>query len=230
MTRQAVDPLGEQVDFSPCASPARQIHQGRFVRLQPVHAANDEDALYKAVAGSGGEAVWDYLPYGPFPTVAAMRSRLDECVASSDPLYFTLVNLETGKQSGIASFMRMDPQMGVIEIGHIWMAPSLQKTRAATEAIYLMMDHVLTKLGYRRLEWKCNALNEASRRAAERFGFQYEGTFRQNLIVKGPNRDTAWYSILDSEWPAQRTKFENWLRPENFDAEGQQIRPLSVCG
>jgi RimJ/RimL family protein N-acetyltransferase len=147
---------------------------------------------------------------------------------SEDPLYFTLVKQPEGRPLGLASYMRITPEFGVIEIGHIWFGIPLQRTTAATEAIFLMARHVLDGLGYRRLEWKCNALNAASRRAAERFGFAFEGVFRKHQVVKGRNRDTAWYSIIDDEWPAIRKAFEAWLAPENFDRDGVQKRALSI--
>jgi len=159
-----------------------------------------------------------------------MRDRVAECETANDPLFFAIRDLDTGRACGMASFMRTNEVMGVTEIGHIWMAPCLQRTRAATEAIFMMMDHVMTELGYRRLEWKCNAANAASRTAATRFGFTYEGTFRQHMIIKGKNRDTAWFSILDGEWLKQRRKFVNWLAVENFGAGKKQIRRLQDCG
>ena len=148
--------------------------------------------------------------------------------ARDDPLFFAIIEQASGKASGMASYLNIVPDMGCIEIGHIWFAPPLQKTRAATEAIFLMMRHVFDDLGYRRLEWKCNALNEASMRAARRFGFTYEGTFRQHMVVKGRNRDTAWFALLDREWPAVRAAFERWLAPENFDGQGRQRMSLTA--
>jgi RimJ/RimL family protein N-acetyltransferase len=169
-----------------------------------------------------------HLPYGPFGGFDEFKSWLVERAASTDPLFFAIVDAETGAPRGMASFLRMVPEHGVIEIGHIWFSPALQRTRTATEAIYLMARYAFDDLGYRRLEWKCDALNDASRRAAARFGFTYEGTFRQHLVVKGRNRDSAWFSILDGEWPRTRTAFEAWLAPENFDATGKQLRSLAA--
>jgi RimJ/RimL family protein N-acetyltransferase len=173
-------------------------------------------------------ALWTYLAYGPFADQGAFEVWLGERARSEDPLFFAVIEQGSGKASGMASYLNIVPAMGCIEIGHIWFAPPLQRTRAATEAIYLMMRHVFDDLGYRRLEWKCNALNQASMRAARRFGFTYEGTFRQHMVVKGRNRDTAWFALLDREWPAVRAAFERWLAPENFDAAGIQRISLAA--
>jgi RimJ/RimL family protein N-acetyltransferase len=148
--------------------------------------------------------------------------------ASRDPWFYAFIRRDTGKACGMGSFMRADPANGVIEIGHIWMSPGLQQTRESTEAIFLMIRHCFDDLGVRRLEWKCDALNAPSRRAAERLGFAFEGIFRQHFIVKGRNRDTAWYAMLDKDWPRVRTAFETWLKPENFDASGRQKAKLLV--
>ncbi|VAW12499.1 GNAT family acetyltransferase PA5433 [hydrothermal vent metagenome] len=220
----------QDIEFTPRSAPEFRIHHGTYGRLEPLSAARHAPELHVAAMGDGGGQSWTYLPYGPFGTQDRFCARIADCEALKDPLFFALRNLDTGAAAGMASFMRINMAMGVIEIGHIWMAPSLQRTRAATDAIFLMMDHAMTDLGYRRLEWKCNAANAASRSAATRFGFTYEGTFRQHMIVKGRNRDTAWYSILDSEWPDIRRKFTTWLAPENFTADGRQIRRLGDCG
>ena len=225
-----LSPQGKEIQFPPRSGPECRVHEGAYARLEPVDADGHAPELYAAARAAGGERIWTYLPYGPFGSEAEMRARIAECETSEDPLFFTLRDLDTGRAAGMASFMRINAAMGVIEIGHIWMAPSLQRTRAATEAIFLMMDHAMTDLGYRRLEWKCNAANAASCSAAIRFGFSHEGTFRQHMIVKGRNRDTAWFSILDSEWPVLRRKFQDWLAPENFDPGGRQIRRLCECG
>jgi RimJ/RimL family protein N-acetyltransferase len=155
-----------------------------------------------------------------------MRKALQEAEGSEDPMFFTLVRLPEERPCGVASYLRITPEHGVIEIGHIWFGASLRHTTAATEAIYLLAAHAFDTLGYRRLEWKCDALNRPSRRAAERFGFRFEGVFRRHMVVKGRNRDSAWYAITDEEWPAVRTGFQSWLRPENFDEAGRQRRPL----
>jgi RimJ/RimL family protein N-acetyltransferase len=181
-------------------------------------------------SSAGADSIWDYLPYGPFASQAQFTEWLEARAASHDPLFFTITNHEAGEARearGMASLLRMAPEHGVIEIGHIWFAPALQRTRAATEAIYLLSRYAF-ELGNRRYEWKCNALNLASRRAAERFGFTFEGVFRQAQVVKGRNRDTAWYSMTDGEWPSRRAAFETWLSPENFDSAGRQKRSLTA--
>jgi RimJ/RimL family protein N-acetyltransferase len=158
-----------------------------------------------------------------------MGAALEAQAASDDPLYFTVVPLAVGQPAGIASYLRITPEFGVIEVGHIMFGPGLQRTTAATEAIYLLIRHAFDDLGYRRFEWKCDALNAPSRRAAQRFGFEFEGVFRQHMVVKGRNRDTAWFAIIDRDWPAVRDAFEAWLEPVNFDADGRQLRSLSAA-
>jgi RimJ/RimL family protein N-acetyltransferase len=198
---------------------------GKTVRLEHVDPRRHAAQLYEASAGA--DALWTYLAYGPFESPAAFTEWLGERAASQDPIFYAVVDRSTNLALGMASYMRIEPDHRVIEIGHIWFAPALQRTRQATEAIYLMAEHAFDDLAYRRLEWKCNALNEASRRAAERFGFTFEGIFRQHMIIKGENRDTAWFAILDGEWPNRRAAFEAWLSPENFDSSGVQRRSLS---
>ncbi len=215
-------------DWTPCATPARAPIIGQRVRLEPVDPERHAAQLF-AGATSGDPKLWDYLGYGPFANESAFRTWLTERAASNDPLFFAFVDQETGKALGMGSFMRMDPQNGVIEIGHIWFSHELQRTPLATEAIYLMQKATLGDLGYRRLEWKCDNANARSKRAAERFGFTFEGVFRQHLIVKGKNRDTAWFSQLDSEWPANERAFLKWLDRANFDDDGQQRRSLADC-
>jgi RimJ/RimL family protein N-acetyltransferase len=198
------------------------------VLVRPLDPDGDAEPLYAAAHPPAGDSsIWTYLSEGPYDSVEQMRRDLADRASSEDPLFFTLVPLPAGQASGIASYLRITPEFGVIEIGHIWLGPQLQRTVAATEAIYLLARHAFDDLGYRRLEWKCNALNAASRRAAERFGFSFEGVFRKHMVVKGRSRDTAWYSIIDEDWPRIRTGFERWLTPENFDASGRQRRRLS---
>jgi len=197
------------------------------VLLRPVDAGADADALYRVSHPPAGDpSIWTYLFDGPFADVAALRERLRVAEASEDPLFFTIVRLPQEQPQGAASYLRVVPEHGVIEIGNIWFGTPLQRTRAATEAIFLLVRHVFDDLGYRRLEWKCNALNMPSRRAAARFGFTFEGIFRRHLVIKDRNRDTAWYSIIDEEWPAVRAGFEAWLDPQNFDARGVQVTSL----
>jgi RimJ/RimL family protein N-acetyltransferase len=205
--------------------PAHTLLAGRHCRLEPLCAARHAQDLYAANAVDREGRMWTYLSSGPFATPGEFTAWLAARQTSTDPLFFAIVDGATGRATGIASYLRIDPEHGVIEVGHLAFSPMLQRTRAATEAMYLMMRHVF-QLGYRRCEWKCDALNAASRRAAERLGFTFEGIFRQATIYKGRNRDTAWYSIIDSEWLECETRFLAWLDPANFDPEGRQRRRL----
>lgn len=170
--------------------------------------------------------MWTYLARGPFATRESYRAWMSDVCPCNDPLYYAIVDLATGKASGVASYMRIDPANGCIEVGNLAFSPLLQRKPAATEAMYLMMRHAF-ELGYRRYEWKCDTLNAPSRAAAQRLGFTFEGIFRQAVVYKGRSRDTAWFSIIDKEWPALKVGFERWLLPENFDANGKQILRLS---
>jgi RimJ/RimL family protein N-acetyltransferase len=210
--------------FEPARRPDRTPLQGPHVRLEPIDPSRHQIALFVA---AGEPAIWEYLPYGPFEDEAALAAQLASNAASQDPLFYAIIDLRDGRAGGVASYLRITPEHGVIEIGHIWFGLGLQRTREATEAIFLLARHAFDDLGYRRLEWKCNAANGASRKAAERFGFTFEGVFRQHQIVKGRNRDTAWYAILDHEWPAIRGSFEAWLDDDNFDETGRQRRRLA---
>lgn len=220
-------PLGAELDWRPVERPARTPLRGSHVLLRPVDAAIDAGPLY-AVSHlpDGDPTIWTYLPDGPYESPHHLRQMLAWTETSDDPLYFTLVNRLDGRPLGLASYLRITPEFGVIEIGHIWFGVPLQRTTAATEAIYLLASRVFDDLGYRRLEWKCNALNAASRRAAERFGFSFEGVFRNHQVLKGRNRDTAWYAMTDDEWSPIRSAFQAWLAPENFDSDGFQKRSL----
>jgi RimJ/RimL family protein N-acetyltransferase len=220
-------PLGREVDWSPAERPPRAPLTGSHVTLRPLDADADAEPLYaESHPPSGDAAIWDYLPYGPFASPDELRDWLRDAQASDDPLFLTVV--KDGRPAGIATYLRVTPEHGVIEIGHIWFGVTLQRTTAATEAIFLLARHAFDDLGYRRFEWKCNALNVASRRAAERFGFTFEGVFRNHQVLKGRNRDTAWYAIVDDDWPAIRAAFEAWLAPENFTADGRQRRALAI--
>ena len=221
-------PVGLPVEPLPSGRrPAREPMERAYVRLEPVEVAAHAASLYALSHARPEDAVlWTYLAYGPFADQGAFERWLFERAASDDPLFFAIVEQASGQACGMASYLNIVPANGCIEIGHIWFAPPLQKTRGATEAIFLMMRHAFDDLGYRRLEWKCDALNAASRRAAARFSFTYEGTFRQHMVVKGRNRDTAWFALLDHEWPAVRAAFERWLAPNNFDAAGRQRMSL----
>ncbi|MGR3272143.1 N-acetyltransferase [Thalassococcus profundi] len=209
----------------PRPRPPRTELQGRYGTLVPT-APDHADALHAAFARDGAGHGWTYLPYGPFPDAGAFADWLTRVCLGDDPLFHTICDPE-GTPLGLASYLRIDPAMAVIEVGHIHLSPALQRTALATEAMALMMARAFDELGYRRYEWKCDALNAPSRRAAQRLGFTYEGTFRQAAVVKGRNRDTAWFSILDREWPAQKARFDRWLAPSNFDAAGRQRQPLS---
>jgi RimJ/RimL family protein N-acetyltransferase len=206
--------------------PRREPLEGRLVRLEPLDPERHTEDLF-AAAADGDPALWDYLSYGPFATPDDMRAHLTAQAASDDPLFLAVVDRATGRAGGVVSFLRMEPEHGVIEIGHIWFGAALQRTPQATETIHLLARYAFDELGNRRLEWKCDAANARSRRAADRFGFTFEGVFRQHMIVKGRNRDTAWFSIIDGEWPAVRAAFEAWLDPANFDADGRQRRALA---
>jgi RimJ/RimL family protein N-acetyltransferase len=193
--------------------------------LEPLNADLHTADLWNAIHGH--DEVWTYLADGPYQSEADLRRALEEKQAGSSAVFSAIVPLATGRVSGYASYMRMDPANGVIEVGNILLTPSLQRTIAATEAMYLMARHIFEDLGYRRYEWKCNANNAPSRRAALRLGFTFEGIFRQHMIVKGQNRDTAWFSMLDTEWPTRKAAFEAWLDPGNFDTHGRQIKSLA---
>lgn len=220
-------PVGEPLPaWRPCPAPDRRPLIGRTCRLEPLDPTRHADPLFAAVHDGRHDALWTYLPYGPFADAAAFRDWMERSCLGEDPLFFAIVDSDTGSPLGLAAYLRIDRTNGVIEVGHLVFTPRLQRTRAATEAMYLMMAHAFG-LGYRRYEWKCNALNVPSRRAAQRLGFSYEGLFRQALVVKGRNRDTAWYSIVDREWPARRAAFETWLGPTNFDDQGRQRTSLS---
>jgi RimJ/RimL family protein N-acetyltransferase len=220
-------PLGERLDWTAARPPCRGALRGSHVLLRPVDAATDAEPLYALSHPPDGDpAIWTYLPDGPYESAEHLRRALAWAATSEDPLCYTLVRDE--RPLGLASYLRITPEFGVIEIGHIWFGAPLRRTTAATEAIYLLASRAFDELGYRRLEWKCNALNAASRRAAERFGFTFEGVFRKHQVVKGRNRDTAWYSITDEDWPTIRAGFRSWLAPENFDHAGRQRRALGA--
>ena len=210
----------------PAPRPARIRLPGRYVSMEPLDPDTHGDGIWKASGGEANAHLWQWMPDGPFPDREGFDTSLANKKASEDPLFFAIVDTVTGEALGMASFLRIDPRHRVIEVGSIMYGPALQRSRQGTEAMFLMMRYAFDELGYRRYEWKCNALNEPSRRAALRYGFQFEGIFRQHMIIKGQNRDTAWFSILDSEWPTLKAGFERWLDPTNFDATGNQLTPL----
>ncbi|WP_394197060.1 GNAT family N-acetyltransferase [Litoreibacter albidus] len=217
--RRAVD------DWTPPRRPDAELLQGRYVQLErlvpDLHAAD----LHRA--NSVNDAIWDYLPYGPFASSAAYHRWARDVTQGADPFFYAIKPLATGHCSGVASYLRIAPEAGSIEVGHVNFSPELQRTPAATEAIFLMMQWAF-EAGYRRFEWKCDATNLGSRRAAQRYGFSFEGIFRQAAVVKGRNRDTAWFACIDAEWPALKEAFGAWLAPSNFDAEGCQIEQLGA--
>ena len=219
-------PVGLPVTLDlPRPRPKHTAMTGRAATVEPLSAGHT-DALFAAFAEDTEDRIWTYRPNGPYRDRAAFADWVDRAATAHDPLMHAIV--VEGEALGHASFLRITPEAASIEVGFINLAPRLQRTIAATEAMALMMARAFDTLGYRRYEWKCDALNAPSRRAAERLGFTYEGTFRQAVVVKGRNRDTAWYSILDSEWPAIKAGFDAWLAPGNFDAQGRQRQSLSA--
>jgi RimJ/RimL family protein N-acetyltransferase len=220
-------PVGEKLDWRPARRPSRAALAGRYVVVRPVDAADDAESLFaESHPPLAEDGLWTYMPTGPYRDADELRAALEVAERAEDPLVFTLVPRADPHACGVASYMRIKPEHGVIEIGGIWFGASLRRSTAASEVIYLLAAHAFDGLGYRRLEWKCDALNQASRRAAERFGFGFEGVFRRHMVIKGRNRDTAWFAITDEEWPAIRAAFSAWLAPENFDARGRQRRAL----
>ena len=222
-------PIGFAVpEWTARPRPPREVMEGRYVRLEPVSVERHAGDLYEAFSADREGRIWTYLPYGPFASADETADWMRKTCMGDDPLFHAIIDKASGKALGVASYLRIEPAVGVIEVGHINYAPALQRTRGASEAMYLMMARVFDELGYRRYEWKCDALNGPSRAASERLGFSYEGLFRQATMYKGRNRDTAWYSILDTEWPRIKAAFEAWLDPANFDADGRQKQPLAA--
>ena len=223
----SIDPVER---IPPATAPLRAPMIGRHVRLEPLDPARHAADLFQAGHGRPDEeALWRYLPYGPFADVAAMEIWLAQIAPQADPLFFAVVDPDSGRAMGMVSFLNIAPNAGSIEAGHIWFGFDLQKTPAATEAIYLLMRHAMDEQGFRRFEWKCDAANLPSRAAARRFGLLHEGIFYRATIVRGRNRDTAWYSMTCEEWPRLKRAFEQWLALENFDAAGRQRRSLAAC-
>src|SRR5206468_942440 len=218
--------LGPPVDSRAAPRPGRVVLEGRDVRIEPLDPLRHGDSLFESTARPEHDALWTYMFDGPFADRAAFDESLARLAASADPLYSAIVDRASSRAAGRAALMRIEPAHRVIEVGSIVYSPRLQRTRGATEAMYLLARYVFDVLGYRRYEWKCNALNAGSRSAALRLGFTFEGIFRQHLIIKGRSRDTAWFSMLDSEWPERKSRFERWLAPENFDPDGRQLTPL----
>ena len=227
----SLNELGQEIGFpvpnwkSP-PLPPREPMQGRFCRLEPFDLDRHAAALFEADAADVDGRSWTYLAYGPFRDYPSYRAWLTETCLGDDPLFFVVVDMDDSRPAGLVSYLRIAPGAGSIEVGHIHYSPRLQRRPAATEAMYLMMKWSF-EAGYRRYEWKCNALNAASRAAAQRLGLSFEGVFRQAAVTKGRNRDTAWYAAIDAEWPALRQAFLTWLAPENFDSTGRQRARLS---
>ncbi|MGB7974383.1 MAG: GNAT family protein [Roseiarcus sp.] len=222
-------PVGPLVDAHSAKRPERVTLKGRRITLVPLDAGAHAEALYKGSNGDADrEAVWTYLFDGPYSSREEFRANIEAKARSADPLFFALIDNASGRPVGYQTFLRIDPPNRVIEVGNILYTPAMQRTAGATEAQYLFAKYVFEDLGNRRYEWKCNALNAPSRRAAERLGFTFEGIFRQHMIVKGRNRDTAWFAMLDSEWPARKAAYERWLAPDNFDSAGRQKVALSA--
>jgi RimJ/RimL family protein N-acetyltransferase len=220
-------PIGAPLPgWSPRPLPPRTPMQGRFCRVEPLDPERHAAQLFDANGDDAEGRNWTYLPHGPYPSFESYREYLRAAAERDDPLVHAIIDLASGRAVGVASLMRIDAAVGVIEIGGINLSPRLQRRPAATEAMYLLMRRVFDELGYRRYEWKCDCLNAPSRAAALRLGFRYEGLFRQATVYKGRSRDTAWFSVIDREWAALRVAFEGWLDPANFDAEGHQRRNL----
>jgi Acetyltransferases, including N-acetylases of ribosomal proteins len=221
LSTAAVDPLPSG------RFPLRTVFRGRWATLEPLDPALHGEELFTA---AGDPGLWTWLPYGPFANRDAFTSWLRGSAGAADPVFFAVREAAGGRAQGMLSLLNIRPADGVAELGHIWLAGALQRTAAATDALTLLLRHLFDDLGYRRLEWKCNAANVPSRRAAERLGFRFEGTFYRHMIVKGGNRDTAWFSLLSDEWPERRAALDAWLEPANFDAAGRQRRPLRRAG
>ncbi len=222
-------PIGDPVPhWKPVAPPPRTPIEGRYCRIEPIDPERHAAQLFEAISDDQDGRTWTYMGYGPFATLPEYRAWMKATCLGDDPLFHAIIDTASGKAVGVASYLRIDPKFGVIETGHIHYAPRLQRTRAATEAMYLLARRVFDELGYRRYEWKCDALNGPSRKAAARLGFSYEGIFRQATIYKGRNRDTAWFAMIDREWPALKAAYETWLSPANFDAGGKQKQSLGA--
>ncbi|KAK9366242.1 acyl-CoA N-acyltransferase [Lipomyces kononenkoae] len=223
-----VNKFGPELSNIPARRPERQSISGNFITLEPLTAEHADD-LYDVLGGHEQQraSLWDYMFAGPFTVRQSLQRYIAQCAESKDPQFFAIVDKISGKVTGYISLLRFDPVNRVIEVGHVMFSKLLQRTRGATECVYLLAQLAFDDLGYRRCEWKCNNLNEPSKRAAQRLGFTFEGIFRQHMIIKGRNRDTAWFSIIDSEWPVVKQAFQTWLDPMNFDEQGQQRQALA---
>ncbi len=214
-------------DWTSCLQPTKAALVGRCCTAEPIDPDRHAADLHQANCKDLDARIWTYLAYGPFDNQNEYTDWINQQCLGDDPVFYAIIDNDSNKAVGVASYLRLQPEVGVIEVGHINFSPELQKTVAATEAMFLMMNHVFDDLGYRRYEWKCDALNELSRRAASRLGFTYEGIFRQATMYKGRNRDTAWFAMIDQEWPALKQAFVQWLDPGNFGQDGAQKEQLS---
>jgi RimJ/RimL family protein N-acetyltransferase len=215
-------------EWQPAARPTGKRLTGRFAVVERLTLDHVTD-LFDAFSADAEGRCWTYLPYGPFDSVESYREWVVDAIAGDDPLFHAVVDRADGRAVGVASLLRITPAAGSIEVGHLNFSPRLQRSAVGSEAMFLLMQLVFDELGYRRYEWKCNSLNGASTRAAKRYGFTFEGTFRQANVVKGRNRDTAWFSIIDAEWPRVRHAFRSWLEPSNIDQAGRQRLPLRAA-
>lgn len=228
LRNQFGQPIGPPVaDWRPRRSPPRTPMQGTHCIVEPIDPRRHAADLHAAFQTDHEGRIWTYMSYGPFPGLDEFEDWLAAYCLGSDPMFHAIVDKASGKAAGFASFLRINPSNGVIEVGNIAYSPPLQRTKAATEAVFLMMKRAFGELGYRRCEWKCDALNERSKDAAARLGFRFEGVFRQAVVYKGRNRDTAWYSVIDTEWPVLEAAFTAWLDPANFNADGAQVAGLA---
>ena len=227
-TNQYGQPVGQSLDWQERPYPQREIFIGQSCRLEPFSVAKHADALFEAYSLAEDGRDWTYMFVGPFTHKQAWLESAAQMESSRDPLHFAVIDLQTERAVGSLALMRIEPQHGVIEVGHVAFSPLLKQTRMATEAHYLLMRYAFEQLGYRRYEWKCDSCNAPSRRAAARLGFRYEGEFRQAIVYKGRTRDTCWFSIIDSEWPQVKSGFERWLHSENFTPQGEQREKLEA--
>lgn len=226
-TNELGQPIGFTVDgWSDAEKPQCQNIMGQFCRLEPLDPDRHANDLFAAFSTDNDNRNWTYLPYGPFQSIASFDAWLRAVSKDSDPFFYAIIDLKTERTVGLASYLRINPSDGVIEVGHIHFSPLIQRTSISTEAMYLMMRQVFEVMGYRRYEWKCDALNEPSRKAALRLGYKFEGIFRQLTMYKGRNRDTAWFAMTDKDWSSARLAYKSWLAPDNFDDAGNQKSSL----
>ncbi len=221
-------PVGYSLnDWKVCPLPPRTMVSGNWCKVEALNPEKHAEELFEAFIKNNNDSNWTYLQYGPFDSIEKFQQWMKTTCTGDDPVFYVIIDAKTGKAIGLSSYLRIQPSVGVIEVGHIHFSPQLRKTTLATEAMFLMMRRAFDELGYRRYEWKCDTLNAASRKAADRLGFTFEGIFRQALVYKGRNRDTAWYSVIDRNWPLLKKSFEAWLSPENINSQGIQQKSLA---